>query len=105
MFARLLVVTMALSLGGCKKNPPSAAAKTEVDRAMDTLIGFRDRVCACTDTVCVDEAQRAMSTWLLAHGKELAAYKYTPAQDAAGQKASGELAACATKIQQAGRPK
>lgn len=78
--------------------PPTAAS------AVKTLEAFRDRACACTDLACVGLAKKELADWLLKNGPELGKLTFTPAQDAAGQKASAAMDACVAKMGQSPAP-
>jgi hypothetical protein len=94
--ARALV--LALVLAGCSK------PKTRSQAAIDKIVEIKDRACACTDRDCVAFAKKELADWLLHNSDELGTLTFTPAQDAAGKKASEEMDACVTRMMQSPAP-
>ena len=54
----------------------------------------------CGAEHCVGVAKKQLADWLMANSAELGKLTFTPAQDAAGKKASDEMDACVTRIEQ-----
>jgi hypothetical protein len=85
-----------------KTEPAPPAEPAEPDRAEAFLakIGeFKDQVCACADSACLEKAQKDMMEWAIANMEEMKGLTPTKAQDETADKYSAEMDACKQRIE------
>lgn len=79
----------------------AACGKSGIDGALDKLASFKDRICACKDTACVEEVRTEWLAWMSTHD-ELKTGTLSASQQRRGDDIRDAVEACEAKLE--GRP-
>lgn len=76
--------------------PPQTTAT--VEEIIASMRSFKDQICKCKDTACVDKVQKEMIDWAMARVESMKDIKPTKAQEQEADKIEAEMEACQAKI-------
>jgi hypothetical protein len=79
--------------------PAEPAASDRSEELVAKIGEFKDQVCACADSACLEKAQKDMMEWALANMEEIKGLTPTKAQDEQANKYSAEMDACKARIE------
>lgn len=68
------------------------------DGVVRTMSKFKDQICACADRDCVENVEKEMMKWALAHMDQLKSMKPTRAQDEAADRIEEAMDVCKERI-------
>ena len=90
------------------KDPTTPTTPTGDGTGGDAILAkmgsFKDQVCACKDTACVEAAEKGMMEWAMANMEQMKDIKPTPAQDALADKIEAEMEKCKSALAPAAPP-
>ncbi|KAB2889677.1 MAG: hypothetical protein F9K40_19675 [Kofleriaceae bacterium] len=72
------------------------------DEMLGKLRSHKDKICACKDKACVENAEKEMMEWLMKNAEKYKDVKPTKAQDEAADKIQDEMEKCKDKLEGGG---
>lgn len=72
------------------------------DEMIGKMRGMKDKICACKDKACVENAEKEMMEWLMKNADKFKDVKPTDSQKKAAEKIEEDMEKCKEKLEGGG---
>ena len=100
-------VLVVFALGACdsgdkKKDEAPAKPKTPVEEVLQKMKDFKEQMCACKDTACVERTEEGMMEWAMKNMEKMKDMKPSKEEEAVADKIDEEMDKCKARAEGAG---